>query len=140
MVGDKVNSRNLDKPSHKCSHGGIGDSSGTGLLRSGINKDTFNCDFSPHEELHSAAAAVATEATKDFFRQMKELSNLKKMRLLLGVNVTLGFAIDTTGSMQDEIALVKQQVVQIVDSRVGTPLEPDKFVLGVCRLNRFQNQ
>lgn len=127
--GDKINNRKLDKPSHKCSHGGPGDSTAKGLLGSGINKDSLDCALSPHELLHPQAAGVATEATKDFFRQMRDLSNLKKMRLLLGVNVTLGFAIDTTGSMQDEIALVRQQVIQIVDSRVGTPLEPDKYVL-----------
>jgi subtilisin-like proprotein convertase family protein len=113
----------------KCSHGGRFDSSAKGAYGNGINKDTVTCPLSPHNDLHATAASVAKEATKGYIREIKNRITFKQLKLLLGVGGTLAFAIDTTGSMTDEIAGVKLQAMQIVDSRLGTELEPANYVL-----------
>lgn len=117
------------KPPGKCSHGGALDSSATGLFGQGINKDSIDCEFSPHNFLHAQAAAVAKEATKQFIRDIKDRVTPRQLKLLLGVGPTLAIAIDTTGSMGSIINGVKQQAIQIVNSRLGTDEEPSKYVL-----------
>ncbi len=118
------------KPSAlKCSHGGIFDSSATGLFGEGINKDVQACDFSPHNGLHGAAVGVAREATKKFIRELQGDLTESEMKLLLGVGPSLGFAIDTTGSMGSIISGVKSIAISIVNGRLGTPEEPSKYVL-----------
>ena len=114
---------------NKCSHGGVFDGSASGLFGEGINKDSFDCTFSPHNFLHSSAAAVAKEATKQFIRDIKALVTERQLKLLLGVGPTLAISIDTTGSMGGIINSVKAQAIQIVDARQGTDEEPSKYVL-----------
>src|SRR5215213_3928922 len=121
----------------KCSHGGkvtvfgmdFKDDSSKGAIGSGINKDTNNCTVSPHSDKHGSAAAVAAQATKKYLDEIKTLIDVPKMKVLLGGGTTLAMAIDTTGSMGDIIAQVKGQAIQIVDSRIGTDEEPNKYVL-----------
>ncbi|HEV2862907.1 MAG TPA: proprotein convertase P-domain-containing protein [Pyrinomonadaceae bacterium] len=122
----------------KCDHGGrvhvpvIGfrrDSSGKGELSDGINKDTRDCEASPHHRQHRAAATAAKEATRKYIEEIQEMVGVAKTKLLLGGGTTLAFAIDTTGSMQSIIDQVKAQSVSIIDSRIGTPEEPAKYVL-----------
>ena len=100
---------------NKCSHGGVFDGSASGLFGEGINKDSFDCTFSPHNFLHSSAAAVAKEATKQFIRDIKALVTERQLKLLLGVGPTLAISIDTTGSMGGIINSVKAQAIQIVE-------------------------
>lgn len=123
----------------KCSHGGkvsfLGglitskDDSSKGAIGSGINKDTTNCTVSPHSDKHGLAANVAKQATKKYLDEIKTLIQAPKMKVLLGGGTTLAMAIDTTGSMGGIIAQVKQEAIQIVDSRIGTDEEPNKYVL-----------
>lgn len=118
------------KPSSlKCSHGGIFDGSASGLFGEGINKDVRACDFSPHNGLHGAAVGVAREATKKFIRELRPDMTEAQFKLLLGVGPTLGFAIDTTGSMGSIISQVKSIATGIVNSRIGTDEEPSKYIL-----------
>jgi hypothetical protein len=121
------------KPRGKCSHGGPLDSSAPkwrlGILREGINKDTTNCESSPHYFLHERAAAVAKDATKQFIRDIKAAVTPRQLKLLLGVGPTLAFAIDTTGGMGSIIDAVKQQAIPMVTARLGTSEEPSKYVL-----------
>ncbi len=119
----------IKKPnSGKCDHGGITDFN-TLLFYSGINKDSIACNFSPHWQLHPAAAAVSVEATKKFIRDIKGVITDRQLRKLLGAGSTLAIAIDTTGSMGTVIAGVRAQAVAIVDSRLGTDDEPTNYVL-----------
>lgn len=122
----------------KCSHGGrvhvpvMGyrrDTSGKGELSNGINKDTRACETSPHHDLHNRAATLAEQATKKYLDQVKELIGAPKMKVLLGGGSTLAMAIDTTGSMGSIIAQVKQQAIQLINSRLGTDDEPTAYVL-----------
>jgi hypothetical protein len=112
----------------KCSHGGPFDGSVTGAGL-GINKDSFNCIFSPHADGHGTAVSVAREATKKFIRELKTDLSTKELKLLLGVGPNLAMAIDTTGSMGPIIAAVRAVAISIVDARLGTDEEPSKYVL-----------
>ena len=48
---------------------------------------------------------------------------------MLGIGGTLAFAIDTSGSMTQEIAGVRAGASAIVNSRLNTDKEPTKYVL-----------
>lgn len=117
------------KPAGKCSHGGTGDATSTTPPTGGINKDTSLCSSSPHFNLHTTAAALAKEATKQFLRDIKAAVSTSELKLLLGAGPTLTISIDTTGSMGPIIDSVKNQAIQIVDTRLGTDQEPSKYVL-----------
>src|SRR5882724_367947 len=130
--------RNHDFNRFKCDHGGnpidrFGishpDTSGTGSKRDGINKDTESCQISPHWRKHTDAAGLAQQATVKYIDDIKQIVGLTKMKRLLGGGPTLAFAIDTTGSMFEEIEAVKAKITDIVNSRVGTPLEASNYVL-----------
>ena len=116
------------KPFGRCSHGGSGDRSRDDPGTGGIGKDT-SCDSSPHGHLHQMAAAIAKTHTKEFLRFIKRNVTLKQFRALLGLGDTLAFAIDTTGSMSQEIAGARLGATLIVNSRLNTDLEPSKYVL-----------
>jgi Tol biopolymer transport system component len=126
----------------KCSHGGrvqvfagpvvvhtAKDDSGKGILSSGINKDAKKCQMSPHHDKHVAAADLAKKATKLHLDDLKARLGLAKMKILLGGGTTIAVAIDTTGSMGGAISQVKDQIIEIIDSRVNTEEEPGKYVL-----------
>jgi hypothetical protein len=114
------------RPAGKCRHGGA---DGTLGFTEGINKDSFDCKFSPHNSLHAVAANAAIAGTKQFIRDIKDEVTPRQLKLLLGVGPTLAIAIDTTGSMGSIINSVKQQAIQIVNGRLGTDEEPSKYVL-----------
>jgi len=116
------------KPFGRCSHGGSGDLSRDEPGKGGISKDT-SCNSSPHGHLHQLAAEIAKTHTKEFLRFIKRNVTLKQFRALLGLGETLAFAIDTTGSMTQEIAGARQGATLIVNSRLNTDLEPSKYVL-----------
>jgi hypothetical protein len=117
------------KPAGKCSHGGSGDATSSSAPTGGINKDTSLCSSSPHFALHTAAATVAKAATKQFLNDVKAAVSPSEFKLLLGIGPTLTISMDTTGSMGSIIDSVKNQAIQIVDSRIGTDEEPSKYVL-----------
>lgn len=115
---------------HKCSHGGIFDDSAQGV--EGINKDSISFDLSPHgPEYHRQAVRVALEATKDFIRAFKDDPEVKpeELKLLLGLGPSIAFAIDTTGSMEDVIAGVRSQAIQILETKLETKDEPILYIL-----------
>ena len=124
----------------KCRHGG-GFDSGPGADGSlfdltGISKDSAFCLLtgaglfdSPHSDFNPSAAAVATKATVQIFDDLKAKLTTSEFKSLLGVGPSLGFAIDTTGSMSSIIAGVRSTAISIGNSRLGTSQEPSKYVL-----------
>jgi alpha-tubulin suppressor-like RCC1 family protein len=129
----------------KCFHGGSWD----GLGSEGINKDSSVCFLStgigagvvisPHDDSHKPAADAAKAATVKYFKSIKDTLISKKgakegdaaFKQFLGFGPALGFAIDTTGSMGEEINGVKSAVSQMVKSRIGTSEEPSLYVLSI---------
>lgn len=117
----------------KCYHGGSFD----GLGRDGINKDSTTCILgipgasvvSPHSDSNPVAEFVATQATLDTLNNVKRYVTDKQFKAFLGIGPSLGFAIDTTGSMGSVINGVKTQVMSIIDSRQGTLDEPSRYIL-----------
>ncbi|KAH7017981.1 uncharacterized protein B0I36DRAFT_34962 [Microdochium trichocladiopsis] len=134
--GEDTPPAGVDIPSHKCHHGGYTDTplgSTIGFLfgppNPGINKDSLNCDWSPHWKWHARAVAGAKEATKQFFDDIKAEIDEHALRLLFGVGPTLAFAIDTTGSMSAVISTARSIAISIAESRVGTLDEPSSYVV-----------
>ncbi|KAN0087336.1 hypothetical protein V8E54_001024 [Elaphomyces granulatus] len=109
----------------KCHHGGFSDD-----YWEGINKDSLNCWWSPHYNLHLTAADLAERATMQFFDDIKADTGggTFGVRLLFGVT-TLAFAIDTTGSMDDVIDAVRTQAISIAKGLIGTSNEPGLYVI-----------
>lgn len=101
--------------------------------RGGISKDSLDCQDAPHSHLHFQAVNVALESTKKYIVYLTKQAQLKmtprELRTFFGVDSALAFAVDTTGSMSEQIAGVRQQLTEIVNSRRGTDLEPSRYVL-----------
>jgi hypothetical protein len=120
---------------NKCIHGGARDA----LSGGGINKDTSYCTYSPHQHLHKTAAAAAYDATVLYFENVLKTLVDKKgdevgnelFRQFLGFNPDLGFAIDVTTSMTQEIDGVKRSVSYIVNNKIRTGNEPQHYVLSL---------
>jgi hypothetical protein len=119
------------KPPGKCSHGGPNDKSARSRSGEGINKDSSSRLFSPHEFLHTVAAGVAQNATKQFILDIQAAATESQVKLLLGAGPTLGYAIGKRQgmSMASVIDGVKEQLIQIVNERLGTKDEPSLYVL-----------
>ena len=77
----------IEKPSGKCSHGGLFvDSTRDTFARGGINKDGPYHRTSPHHYLHHEAAAVAQQATVDMFHDIRsDVNNDLLFGMYLGV-------------------------------------------------------
>lgn len=107
-------------PTGKCSHGG------DGADDHGINKDA------PTRHHHNEARGLAIEASKQFVLSIINEDGIKNnsgaLRALMGHYGDMGFAVDTTGSMGDEIAGVKKSIEKIVQDTTGVSTF-DNFVL-----------
>jgi hypothetical protein len=107
----------------KCYHGNYT------FLCKGINKDKPGQGATGQ---HAAAVAVASAATKDYVQQiLSEIAgNDKAIRALLDLKGTLGFVVDDTGSMGEEIAGVKSTIARIVNEvRANADSQPDNYLL-----------
>lgn len=111
----------------KCAHGGRAES----VFRSprpypGINKDSLACEWSPHFSSHSKAVQLSKAATREYFEQIRKDVTPSQLKLLFRVGPSIGFAIDTTGSMSDVIADTRAQAISIVNARLTSSLDPIK--------------
>ncbi|XP_030640134.1 von Willebrand factor A domain-containing protein 7-like [Chanos chanos] len=112
------------KPPGKCHHGGVFDS--------GINKDDPATSLAPGEpDPHDLAAKLATEATVDLLRNIRNTAGDHLFLKMLGISRSsvVCFVIDTTGSMGDDIAEVRRLTNEIVDKKRGTNDEPSLYIL-----------
>ncbi|XP_013399700.1 von Willebrand factor A domain-containing protein 7-like [Lingula anatina] len=120
----------------KCSHGGESDAdSKVKTATGGINKETTVEKLSPHYYLHSDAGKTAVRATEMYIdgqgiglRQKIGDASLRKLFQLTTGN-SLVFVIDTTGSMSDEVAAVKQETLKIIQNTKGKLNAPSEYVL-----------
>ncbi|XP_016300111.1 von Willebrand factor A domain-containing protein 7-like [Sinocyclocheilus anshuiensis] len=104
----------LKKPTGKCSHGDFLDFSSLSEPRGGINKDTHS---SSHGDLHEAAAGVAIAATRELLEDIRGFLGDSNFLRLMGFSQSsvLCFAIDTTGSMGDDIDEVRRVTSDTTD-------------------------
>ncbi|XP_066540580.1 von Willebrand factor A domain-containing protein 7 [Hoplias malabaricus] len=111
------------KPAGKCSHGGILDSSRHQGAEGGINKDSTSPLFSPHHYLHKEAARLATTATLNVLRDLRDEVGHKAFLRLFSVQQppALVFVMDTTGSMFEEITAARMRVLSIIQTRARNP-------------------
>ncbi|OWF47868.1 Hemicentin-1 [Mizuhopecten yessoensis] len=122
----------------KCSHGGVNDHGRNTAATGGINKETPDWNWSPHAHLHNISGQTAVRATEAFFMdatsgllrgidhaKVKEIFKLKKK----ATHVSMGFVIDVTGSMANDIRSVKDSMIGKVSAAIGTDNEPTKYVL-----------
>ncbi|KAM4726270.1 LOW QUALITY PROTEIN: von Willebrand factor A domain-containing protein 7-like [Anableps anableps] len=118
----------FSKPSGKCSHGGFLDSTSLIKPRGGINKDTLE---SSHGSLHRPAANMAIAATSELLEDVRSAAGDREFLEMMGLfkGKPLCFVVDTTGSMGDDIATVKDVTASIIDSKLGTQDEPSVYVL-----------
>ncbi|XP_029949225.1 von Willebrand factor A domain-containing protein 7-like [Salarias fasciatus] len=117
-----------DKPAGKCSHGGFFDITSYEDPVGGINKDKQD---SSHGFLHQEAADLALDATLELLEDIRVAVGEKNFLRFMGLSQSsaLCFVIDTTGSMRDDIAAVREVSFHIIDSRKGTPEEPSLYIL-----------
>ncbi|XP_032809099.1 von Willebrand factor A domain-containing protein 7-like [Petromyzon marinus] len=130
----KIGTITVPKPKGKwkCSHGGLLDFTRLTEAKGGINKDGSLKLFSPHYYLHQTAVDVATKATIKFFRDLRsEVDNDLAFGRYLGFEQTtsIGFVIDTTGSMGPFISNVRTEVLRIIDERAQNGELPAMFML-----------
>ncbi|XP_076024338.1 von Willebrand factor A domain-containing protein 7-like [Genypterus blacodes] len=118
------------KPTGKCSHGGAVDATSSIEPKGGINKDTTS---SSHGFLHMDAANVATAASIELLEDIRRAAGDREFLQMLGISKgsskALCFVIDTTESMSDDIAAVKNVTSSIISSKVGTDDEPSVYIL-----------
>ena len=100
---------------------------GYALCSDGLNKDH------PDRPGWADAWLAADQASEDYVNAILDTDgvrgNAKAIKALMGIHGTLAFAIDTTGSMDDEIGDVKDQTRGLVTDLRGTDKEPDEYVL-----------
>lgn len=110
-------------PAGKCWHGAYTSTC------PGINKDK------PGFNGHSSAKTVATTSTENYTQMIIDTllaaDNEAGVAALLGLPPSLGFAVDDTGSMGEEIAGVRRSVIAIASRSETLPadLRPDKLIL-----------
>ncbi|XP_006808726.1 von Willebrand factor A domain-containing protein 7-like [Neolamprologus brichardi] len=118
------------KPKGKCSHGGAVDQTSKIEPKGGINKDK---ESSSHGYLHTQAANIAIAATSELLEDIRGAAGdrpfLRMMGLFKGSSKALCFVIDTTSSMKDDIATVKNVTSTIINRDVGTANEPSLYIL-----------
>lgn len=102
-------------PPGKCIHGNY-------YTCKGINKDKPDQGGTGE---HDRARMLASDATKDYVNQIiSDISgNENALRALLGLR-SIGFVIDDTGSMGEEISGVKEVVRKIVNESISSPENP----------------
>ncbi|XP_076849339.1 von Willebrand factor A domain-containing protein 7 isoform X3 [Brachyhypopomus gauderio] len=121
------------KPTGKCSHGGVLDSSRHQGAEGGINKDSTSPLFSPHHYLHKEAAELAATATLSVLRDLRDEVGHKSFLRLFSVQEAppLVIVMDTTGSMFEEITAARLRVLSIIQARAKshTPSLSGSFLL-----------
>ncbi|KAL8213127.1 UNVERIFIED_CONTAM: hypothetical protein K2H54_060866 [Gekko kuhli] len=132
--GYKLSATCKTKPQGKCGHGGRNDVTQNYPPTGGINKETSDPLLSPHYHLHKKAAELAIQATRDFFvgsgSSFLELVGRDVFQRFFNLEgYSLTFAIDTTGSMSNDIQQVKEVSIKLLQKYSGSPDAPYNFIL-----------
>ena len=113
----------------KCGHDGLD----TKDFVEGINKDTSSECFSPHFDLHDQAAKLAEDATFEYLEEIRKTVQNEKFQSMLSLSAgsasALAVAIDTSGSMGNEIAAVKKEILDIIATANAGGIEPSVYII-----------
>ncbi|KAM3622749.1 uncharacterized protein V6R79_002777 [Siganus canaliculatus] len=117
-----------EKPAGKCSHGGPSDLTSARDPTGGISKDDIN---SSHGSLHQKAANLAVNATVELLEDIRQAVGDQRFLKFMGLPqvAVLCVVIDTTVTMDDDIEEARRVSFEIIDSRRGTPEEPELYML-----------
>ncbi|HTC93457.1 MAG TPA: hypothetical protein VK699_08395 [Terriglobales bacterium] len=119
-------------PANKCRHGND-ETFHVFDTCDGINKDSPTSSSHGRQffqQAHDLAVTATTRFVNDLILNDPSITNnAKAVKALMGVSTTLGMVVDTTGSMGDVIGSVQSNIGSIVNSVVGTPDEPDQYLL-----------
>ncbi|XP_008103952.3 von Willebrand factor A domain-containing protein 7 [Anolis carolinensis] len=134
VSGYKISATCKTKPQGQCGHGGKNDTTQDTYPTGGINKETSDPKLSPHAHLHKKAAELAIQATKNFFVEgdaslltMVDKDVFQKFFNLKGYSLV--FVIDTTSSMADDIAQVKEKSIQLIQKFSTLPDAPINYIV-----------
>ncbi|XP_060615442.2 von Willebrand factor A domain-containing protein 7-like [Anolis sagrei] len=134
VSGYKISGTCKTKPEGKCGHGGKDDATQDVYPTGGINKETSDPKLSPHFHLHKKAAELAIQATKNFFvdgdaslLSMVDENIFRKFFNLEGYS--LAFVIDTSNSMTDDIAQVKEKSIELIQKFSTLPNAPFNYIV-----------
>ncbi|XP_044307633.1 von Willebrand factor A domain-containing protein 7-like [Varanus komodoensis] len=132
--GYKTSATCREKLQGKCGHGGKDDENQDRPPTGGINKATSNPLLSPHFHLHKQAAELAIQATMDFFvgddgSLLRELGDKIFKAFFNMEGYSLTFVIDTTSSMEDDIAEVRATCMKILQNYSTSPDKPINYIL-----------
>uniref|UniRef100_S4RW58 VWFA domain-containing protein n=1 Tax=Petromyzon marinus TaxID=7757 RepID=S4RW58_PETMA len=130
----KIGTITVPKPKGKCKlHGTVHFQQSRDLpSRSNIHKSMPFPQLPVHHLLRLQLASLNTEATIKFFRDLRsQLENDLAFGRYLGFEQTtsIGFVIDTTGSMGPFISNVRTEVLRIIDERAQNGELPAMFML-----------
>ena len=129
----------------KCGHGSDLDEGHLGS----INKDTSSSCFSPHYDLHFNAARLAEEVRKWYiyfwirsnisllqatFQYLEDIrktvtNEVYQSMLSLSYGSALAIALDTSGSMSNEIDAVRNEISEIIDAANANGKGPSVYIL-----------
>lgn len=113
----------------KCGHDGLD----TKDFVEGINKDTSSECFSPHFDLHDQAAKLAEDATFEYLEEIRKTVQNEKFQSMLSLSAgsasALAIAIDYSGSMDNEIAAVKKEILDIIATANAGGIVPSVYIL-----------
>ncbi|XP_060084678.1 von Willebrand factor A domain-containing protein 7-like [Ylistrum balloti] len=136
LISTKPSADNSDTTG-KCSHGGVTDAGADIPPTGGINKETTEWALSPHAHLHYDASEAAIQATAHFFlnsatgilTDVTQENIMKLLGLQLKSATSLGFVVDVSGSMGDDIASVRLALSQKVNEARRSDAAPGIYVL-----------
>ena len=113
----------IDKPSGKCSHGGIIDGTQDSPATGGINKDSVHEVLSPHHALHARAATTAQQHSYIMLSRIRsDVNNDELFGEFLGLEieenrvVSLAVLVDITITQEERqeiVALIRQTAMDI---------------------------
>ncbi|XP_078472125.1 von Willebrand factor A domain-containing protein 7-like [Lampetra planeri] len=132
--GYRLGRRCNNKPASKCSHGGINDAWQNETVTGGINKETLEPKLSPHHYHHDEAGQMAMIATRDVLVNsvgsvLEELGEEIFMQLFNLERHSLVYVVDVTGSMGNDIALVRDKTKEMVLNLANKTEAPETYVL-----------
>ena len=121
--GKDDDKKTINKPSGKCSHGGITDSSTDDHATGGINKDSTHSELAPHYSFHAQAVAVAQKHSMQMLLKIRQDVNNDKLFIeFLGLeeNPPSSLTIVLVGS--HDMSLLLHEVHQLF-SRTETVIQ-----------------